>query len=659
MASEPRRARLTESNYTPPHSVPAEQAVIGGLLEGANWGDVADIIKAEDFFRPAHQWIFEAIGALATSGKPYDAVTVSEQLQRVGKLQEAGGLAYLGQIARDTPTAANVRAYAEIVAEKSRLRRRQSLGFQIAEDASAPGADSRQIDQKLMAALESFAEAGSGGAGEGWPEPVNLFAELSAAPYHASEVPVELGEYPRLYAAQTGIDVSIMLGAAVTCAAAAIPDQIQLCADSNSSWFAQPRLWMLNIAPPGAGKSPGQRSMIEPLWKLHGERDEQWRADTKEMNDDEARPPRPRVVIGDATLEALSEVLADNPNGVLVATDEFDAWLGALDQYRSGGGAGRDRGEWLRLFDGGPHSIERVRRGTVLVKNWGVSILTATTPAAMRRLARQLPEDGLIQRFLIVLAQRQQLSIEPTRAGEIEAAKTRYAETIRRLHALKPGSHNGVVQLSFEARRRFAEWRAENLGLQETFGAVAPALEGHIAKYPTLALRLAHTFHAARIVNLQSPEARHPEAYPVPLETMELALAFLKRAGKHAFAFYLGQTASEPYELARSLARLVLSRRPDENAAGLQRREMIRRVVAFRDAAEHAQGAALQVLEDLGWVRQQEGGYRKAHATRFAVNPMVHERFAKLATHERERRTILRERIAESVDERRADRGPA
>jgi replicative DNA helicase len=98
---------------TPPHSIEAEQAVLGGLLlDTSAWDQVADMVRTHDFYRPDHRLVFDAITALASNGKPCDVITVSEQLQKLGELDNAGGLAYLGTLARDTPTAANVRAYA-------------------------------------------------------------------------------------------------------------------------------------------------------------------------------------------------------------------------------------------------------------------------------------------------------------------------------------------------------------------------------------------------------------------------------------------------------------------------------------------------------------------------------------------------------------------
>jgi hypothetical protein len=108
---------------TPPHSIEAEQAVLGGLLlDSQSWDNVADVVGSADFYRPDHRLIFDAIAQVAALGKPADAVTVSECLERSGKLVDAGGLAYLGSLVRDTATAANVRAYAGIVRERSLLR---------------------------------------------------------------------------------------------------------------------------------------------------------------------------------------------------------------------------------------------------------------------------------------------------------------------------------------------------------------------------------------------------------------------------------------------------------------------------------------------------------------------------------------------------------
>lgn len=117
----------------PPHSVEAEQSLLGGLmLDRRAWDQVADQVSDEDFYRDDHKLIFQAIATLVENDKPCDGVTVGEQLNRTGKLDAAGGTGYLATLVQDTPSAANVRAYAGIVRERSMLRQLIEVGGDIA-----------------------------------------------------------------------------------------------------------------------------------------------------------------------------------------------------------------------------------------------------------------------------------------------------------------------------------------------------------------------------------------------------------------------------------------------------------------------------------------------------------------------------------------------
>ena len=96
----------------PPHSVQAEQAVLGGLmLDNGAWDKIADKVGEHDFYRREHRLIFEAVRALADASQPFDVITVSEWLDAREQLEPAGGLAYLGELAHNTPSAANIHAY--------------------------------------------------------------------------------------------------------------------------------------------------------------------------------------------------------------------------------------------------------------------------------------------------------------------------------------------------------------------------------------------------------------------------------------------------------------------------------------------------------------------------------------------------------------------
>jgi replicative DNA helicase len=149
----------------PPHSVEAEQSVLGGLmLDSAAWDQVADRVIAEDFYRNDHRLIFEAVAGLIERNQPCDAVTLSGHLESQGVLDQAGGLSYLGSLARDTPTAANIRAYADIVRERSVLRQLITAGNQIVTSALEPeGREAREIVDDAERAVFEIAERGSRG----------------------------------------------------------------------------------------------------------------------------------------------------------------------------------------------------------------------------------------------------------------------------------------------------------------------------------------------------------------------------------------------------------------------------------------------------------------------------------------------------------------
>jgi replicative DNA helicase len=165
MPLRPRRdgERPEGDALTPPHSVEAEQSVLGALLiDTTAWDQMADVVSAEDFYRPDHRLIFEALAELTLGGRPGDVVTVAEQLGRRGRLEEAGGLAYLGTLARDTPTAANVRAYAQIVRERALLRRLIEAGRAITASVfSDQGLSARELVDRAEAKVFEIAELGA------------------------------------------------------------------------------------------------------------------------------------------------------------------------------------------------------------------------------------------------------------------------------------------------------------------------------------------------------------------------------------------------------------------------------------------------------------------------------------------------------------------
>jgi replicative DNA helicase len=175
------RPALDESSIRlPPHSIEAEQSVLGGLmLDSAAWDQVGDRVAAEDFYRKDHRLIFEATAGLIERGQACDAVTLSGYLESQGVLDQVGGLSYLGSLARDTPTAANIRAYADIVRERSLLRQLITAGNLIVGNALEPeGREAREIIDDAERAVFEIAELGSRGkSGFQWIK--NLLGSVS------------------------------------------------------------------------------------------------------------------------------------------------------------------------------------------------------------------------------------------------------------------------------------------------------------------------------------------------------------------------------------------------------------------------------------------------------------------------------------------------
>ncbi len=123
----------------PPHSIEGESSVLGGLLlDNGAWDRVGDLLTDQDFYRHEHQLIYAAVGALINASKPADIITVYEHLQNLGKADEVGGLSYLNALAQYVPSAANIRRYAEIVRERSILRKLVSASDEIATNAFSP-----------------------------------------------------------------------------------------------------------------------------------------------------------------------------------------------------------------------------------------------------------------------------------------------------------------------------------------------------------------------------------------------------------------------------------------------------------------------------------------------------------------------------------------
>jgi len=149
----------------PPHSIEAEQSVLGAvLLDNTAWERIADVVREEDFYRHDHRLIWLHLARLMNDNQPADVLTLHDALKSTAKLEQAGGLAYLNALASGTPSAANVRRYAEIVRDRAILRRLVSVSDEIATNALNPqGRDTRQILDEAESRVFQISEDGARG----------------------------------------------------------------------------------------------------------------------------------------------------------------------------------------------------------------------------------------------------------------------------------------------------------------------------------------------------------------------------------------------------------------------------------------------------------------------------------------------------------------
>jgi Protein of unknown function (DUF3987) len=208
----------------------------------------------------------------------------------------------------------------------------------------------------------------------------------------------------------------------------------------NGTWYASPRLWVLLVADPSQRKTPILKTTTRPLvhyethLRVKYQRDLADYERAKEHSDGESPYPEPepppRYLAWDTTTEKLGEILARcEDKGLLVITDEVSGWLGAMERYSSNRGA--ERGWWNCAYDGGPRSVDRIKRGELFIRNLSVSLLACVQPERLAEL-QGLTTDGLLQRFLPVMVGAAKFP------QDLESDDEAYSKLVRELIFAKP-----------------------------------------------------------------------------------------------------------------------------------------------------------------------------------------------------------------------------
>ncbi len=485
--------------------------------------------------------------------------------------------------------------------------------------------------------------------------PLDVFGLLPPAAVPLDVLPPAIVDYVRDQSELTGSDHGIIGLSAVVSAAACITDKIMLQPKRlDPTWVEHPRLWAAFVGDPSTKKSPAISKAVRHVKRIDhdmGERnvaamaDYRWqhdswkeakKADKTNPPPEPKKPPVERLVVEDTTVEALTEVLKDNPRGVLVLKDELTGWFASMDAYKGAGkGASMDRAHWLEAYNGGRRVVDRVTRGTVVVPNWSACILGGVQPDMMRRVADSMGNDGLLQRFIVLVARP---AVEDADRVPDMRAMEQYRALFDWLVALQPGTK--PVYLT-EAAHTCRE-RVARLSLKLSAALDNPSLKAWFGKWTGLFGRLLLVYHVLDCFQ----HGVHPTSCDVPFETASrverLMCGTLLHHGLHFYQEVLD--AHERQEQVRQLARLILAKRYDR----ITKRDMMQYWKAGQKEDWFKVRGIVESLCSMGWLDPDAYAVDTDGRPRaWLVNPDVHTMFARHADRERSRRRDQAETLRE------------
>jgi len=340
-----------------------------------------------------------------------------------------------------------------------------------------------------------------------------------------------------------------------------------------------------------------------------------------------------RMVVEDITVEALSEILKYNSRGVLCIQDELSGWFGSMDAYSGSKGGGKDRAHWLEAYNGGGRVVDRVMRGSLKIPNWSVSMIGGIQPDAIRRLAQNMTDDGLMQRFMIVIGGNRPEHDRP----EDSYANRAFSDLVDHLYRVGE-SENPVTltEVSHHVREALNAYTME----MADYPALPGGLKSHLGKWSGLFARLLLTFHAIECAAM----SKHPVTVQVSGDTARRVDRLMRNyLLPHSLAYYtdiLG--ASGDLEHMRWIAGHILSKRLEV----ITLRDLLQSYKQWRGLDEWRRTRIMQTLEDMGWlvaVGDERRSKRGAHT--WAVVMSAHSIFAEKARLEAATRENVRAEI--------------
>lgn len=508
--------------------------------------------------------------------------------------------------------------------------------------------------------------------------PISLDLESKPPRFPLDILPPVLRAYAEEQVAHKGATAPIAAMSALGAVVAAVDKRI--CVKVNEGgWKEHPVLWLMGVATASAKKTPIARDATKAVIRFEEEmgreNESAWSeyrlaheiykkrrtAYTSAMAKDAEvipdrpippeKPPSRRMTVKDTTTEGLIKVLETNPHGVTLMADELTQWFGQMDAYSGNrnGGASKDRGIWLQAYNSDSYIVDRKGTETdapsIYVENLAVAIVGFGQPSALLDAFKNLPHDGLLQRFAPFIGKASTLADDDAIDRQIASA---FHSTIERICHLKV--QNTEVQLSKDAAQLRRHWWSNEVWPIIESEMLSSPMTSHLAKIEGNVFRWALVLHVADC----AARGVFPGSEDLSADTMWRAIRlhdeYLIPAILHLYEVVFGD--DETGAKAREVANWILA----SGKESFTLRDLTRSGPRWlrKGVSDQEKYAILRWLEDAGWIASDPRDTRRPPRD-WQVNPLTHSEFADQALREKARRNVIAEKLAQMRAEPRED----
>ena len=469
-----------------------------------------------------------------------------------------------------------------------------------------------------------------------WPELRDPRDHRDAPGFPLNRVPGEIAEYSIELSKGSGFDPGAYAFACLVAVSNLVDQRARL---DVGPFSVPPFLWGGILDDSSGGKSPIMGSACRFVYAINKnmlerskEEKEHWEEECRGIKGKQNMPEQPKwrqFVVEDITVECLAELSPNNPTGLFYIAEEFTEFIGRMDAYNSNGKSGKDRGVYLKAWDGKSTTINRSGKGHSYIESFSLGLLAGIQPQKLAEMYRrtETQSDGLFQRFLMYRVARAQKTDYAHRmpSHAVEGFRV-LCENVWR--STREGAYVGEdFRLSDEARREMELFHNTVRTFCQNSGAGDRAKE-HIGKYPGIVARIALTLHAME----HHDKSRAPGR--VELDTYRDAEVIAKTLMQHALSVYewIDATGSKSAPLIESACETILAKKWEHFLWG----DLTREAAGWRKADEVTAEHAINMLIDFGWINDQTT-IRNANpkgrraAGFYEVNPRAHMEYEEAA----------------------------